>query len=172
MGIEPTTSAWKAEVLPLNYTRIHYFFSIKTKNTHLPCLFLFQLIRGSRCVEATRCLFIEASLVAEVLPLNYTRIHYFFSIKTKNTHLSCLFLFQLIRRRRCVEATRCLFIEASLVAEVLPLNYTRIHYFFSIKTKNTHLSCLFLFQLIRRRRCVEATRCLFIEASLVVAVMQ
>jgi hypothetical protein len=22
MGIEPTTSAWKAEVLPLNYTRI------------------------------------------------------------------------------------------------------------------------------------------------------
>ena len=23
MGIEPTTSAWKAEVLPLNYTRIH-----------------------------------------------------------------------------------------------------------------------------------------------------
>ena len=24
MGIEPTTSAWKAEVLPLNYTRIIY----------------------------------------------------------------------------------------------------------------------------------------------------
>jgi hypothetical protein len=24
MGIEPTTSAWKAEVLPLNYTRIRY----------------------------------------------------------------------------------------------------------------------------------------------------
>ena len=23
MGIEPTTSAWKAEVLPLNYTRKH-----------------------------------------------------------------------------------------------------------------------------------------------------
>jgi hypothetical protein len=22
MGIEPTTSAWKAEVLPLNYTRL------------------------------------------------------------------------------------------------------------------------------------------------------
>ena len=22
MGIEPTTSAWKAEVIPLNYTRI------------------------------------------------------------------------------------------------------------------------------------------------------
>ncbi|CAI8699393.1 hypothetical protein EMIT074MI3_10006 [Bacillus licheniformis] len=24
MGIEPTTSAWKAEVLPLNYTRISH----------------------------------------------------------------------------------------------------------------------------------------------------
>jgi hypothetical protein len=24
MGIEPTTSAWKAEVLPLNYTRKWY----------------------------------------------------------------------------------------------------------------------------------------------------
>jgi hypothetical protein len=25
MGIEPTTTAWKAVVLPLNYTRILYF---------------------------------------------------------------------------------------------------------------------------------------------------
>jgi hypothetical protein len=25
MGIEPTTSAWKAEVLPVNYTRIKDF---------------------------------------------------------------------------------------------------------------------------------------------------
>ena len=24
MGIEPTLSAWKAEVLPLNYTRVRY----------------------------------------------------------------------------------------------------------------------------------------------------
>ena len=24
MGIEPTSSAWKAEVLPLNYTRINF----------------------------------------------------------------------------------------------------------------------------------------------------
>ncbi len=24
MGIEPTTSAWKAEVLPVNYTRIKF----------------------------------------------------------------------------------------------------------------------------------------------------
>ena len=27
MGIEPTLSAWKAEVLPLNYTRLFYIFS-------------------------------------------------------------------------------------------------------------------------------------------------
>ena len=30
MGIEPTTSAWKAEVLPLNYTRI-YLISLSTE---------------------------------------------------------------------------------------------------------------------------------------------
>ncbi|KTC82520.1 hypothetical protein Lbru_1745 [Legionella brunensis] len=28
MGIEPTLSAWKAEVLPLNYTRLLTYFSI------------------------------------------------------------------------------------------------------------------------------------------------
>jgi hypothetical protein len=28
MGIEPTPSAWKAGVLPLNYTRNHLFFKI------------------------------------------------------------------------------------------------------------------------------------------------
>ena len=26
MGVEPTSSAWKAEVLPLNYTRLSNFF--------------------------------------------------------------------------------------------------------------------------------------------------
>ena len=35
MGIEPTSSAWKAEVLPLNYTRLflnpHY---IKSNDSH------------------------------------------------------------------------------------------------------------------------------------------
>ena len=28
MGIEPTTSAWKAEVLPVNYTRIFKMINI------------------------------------------------------------------------------------------------------------------------------------------------
>jgi hypothetical protein len=30
MGIEPTPSAWKAEVLPLNYTRIWFFLANST----------------------------------------------------------------------------------------------------------------------------------------------
>ncbi len=29
MGIEPTLSAWKAEVLPLNYTRKTYLLTIR-----------------------------------------------------------------------------------------------------------------------------------------------
>ena len=29
MGIEPTLSAWKAEVLPLNYTRFFSFFMVE-----------------------------------------------------------------------------------------------------------------------------------------------
>ena len=29
MGIEPTSSAWKAEVLPLNYTRVPAMFLVE-----------------------------------------------------------------------------------------------------------------------------------------------
>ncbi len=29
MGIEPTLSAWKAEVLPLNYTRVQIFLLVE-----------------------------------------------------------------------------------------------------------------------------------------------
>lgn len=29
MGIEPTQSAWKAEVLPLNYTREYFHFLVE-----------------------------------------------------------------------------------------------------------------------------------------------
>ncbi len=32
MGVEPTFSAWEADVLPLNYTRIWYYFFIHTPN--------------------------------------------------------------------------------------------------------------------------------------------
>ena len=32
MGIEPTSSAWKAEVLPLNYTRLMLLYADPTPN--------------------------------------------------------------------------------------------------------------------------------------------
>ncbi|CAF0704853.1 conserved hypothetical protein [Candidatus Methylacidithermus pantelleriae] len=37
MGIEPTTSAWKAGVLPLNYTRISYFNGATSGNRTHEC---------------------------------------------------------------------------------------------------------------------------------------
>ncbi len=53
MGIEPTTSAWKAEVLPLNYTRIFVFTGredrIRTCDPMVPNHVLYQaeLLPGS-----------------------------------------------------------------------------------------------------------------------------
>ena len=37
MGIEPTTSAWKAEVLPLNYTRVVNDYGAVEGNRTLEC---------------------------------------------------------------------------------------------------------------------------------------
>ena len=37
MGIEPTTSAWKAEVLPLNYTRVVNDYVAVEGNRTLEC---------------------------------------------------------------------------------------------------------------------------------------
>ncbi len=34
MGIEPTTSAWKAEVLPLNYTRMQWWVGAESNRRH------------------------------------------------------------------------------------------------------------------------------------------
>jgi hypothetical protein len=48
MGIEPTTSAWKAEVLPLNYTRIYIMYDsgredrIRTCDPLVPNQVLYQ----------------------------------------------------------------------------------------------------------------------------------
>jgi hypothetical protein len=52
MGIEPTTSAWKAEVLPLNYTRIYAIFYNTTRNDHAYSSTSF--FKEARYVEATR----------------------------------------------------------------------------------------------------------------------
>ncbi len=35
MGIEPTPSAWKAEVLPLNYTRLIFKNNRRTTNPYI-----------------------------------------------------------------------------------------------------------------------------------------
>ncbi len=69
MGIEPTTSAWKAEVLPLNYTRavikITLFF------IHEPIMLVAMPVNSVKPkVLATRSVFGRCVAVAEVLPLN------------------------------------------------------------------------------------------------------
>gem|GEM_PF-6031687 len=46
MGIEPTTTAWKAVVLPLNYTRVSGI--VHNTSIDLECLFLCQPFPGSR----------------------------------------------------------------------------------------------------------------------------
>ena len=38
MGIEPTLLAWKAKVLPLNYTRFHLSFTAMVYSTK-PCIY-------------------------------------------------------------------------------------------------------------------------------------
>jgi hypothetical protein len=55
MGIEPTTSAWKAEVLPLNYTRLKIEFK--------------DFLAGAVGIEPT-----PKVLETFVLPLNYAPI--------------------------------------------------------------------------------------------------
>ena len=59
MGIEPTSSAWKAEVLPLNYTR-HFYLSgsVQPRQT----FYIRQpTVAWLVCPRSTK------------LPLNYTR---------------------------------------------------------------------------------------------------
>ncbi len=49
MGIEPTPSAWKAEVLPLNYTRLNHAnpaFSIARLLGFKPAVFDSDLVEG------------------------------------------------------------------------------------------------------------------------------
>ena len=74
MGIEPTTSAWKAEVLPLNYTRVFCERPLtRYDSTNYHASSSSSFLYEARCVEATRSIFTEELLVAEVLPLNYIR---------------------------------------------------------------------------------------------------
>lgn len=44
MGIEPTQSAWKAEVLPLNYTRIYWWWRGKDSNLRKRSCQIYSLV--------------------------------------------------------------------------------------------------------------------------------
>ncbi len=51
MGIEPTLSAWKAEVLPLNYTRAHHQLALSARqhrilSPSLPRTGRYRLVEG------------------------------------------------------------------------------------------------------------------------------
>ena len=46
MGIEPTSSAWKAEVLPLNYTRRNPSVQVKSGCSETPLLTPFLMVEG------------------------------------------------------------------------------------------------------------------------------
>ncbi|TQS76559.1 hypothetical protein DX933_00155 [Ornithinibacillus gellani] len=112
-----------AEVLPLNYTRmiiekVPYFIL----RNHAPASYrLFDDACALRQLEANS---VDASLVAEVLPLNYTRmiiekVLYFI---LRNHAPASYRLFDNACASGQLEANS---VDASLVAGVLPLNYTR-----------------------------------------------
>ncbi len=118
MGIEPTTTAWKAVVLPLNYTRIIklwlFFKYLFLKADSLPCHASSSdsLFEDVGCVEATRSIFKDVLLVAVVLPLNYTRIiklwlffKYLF-LRTDSLPCHASSSDSLFEEDGCVEATR------------------------------------------------------------------
>ena len=83
MGIEPTTSAWKAEVLPLNYTRVHNAFSldlpifigrsgrIRTCDPLLPRQVLYQTEPRPEYEEYYNCLAIKS----QVKILSYNKFY-------------------------------------------------------------------------------------------------
>ncbi len=48
MGIEPTSSAWKAEVLPLNYTRLFVTLNIAIAATSRSCDALLHLFTARK----------------------------------------------------------------------------------------------------------------------------
>ena len=98
MGIEPTYPAWKAGVLPLNYTRIYFILQknsgiseslraidgARTRGLDLGKVARYQL----RHYRIKRVMGIEPTYPAwkaGVLPLNYTRmfLYFFVSLKTR-----------------------------------------------------------------------------------------
>ena len=117
MGIEPTSSAWKAEVLPLNYTCMY--------NTRKFYLIYLEQVVG---IEPT-----SSAWKAEVLPLNYTCIFFLLTIiDYKCFLLFCqyiylifsnlfIFIFLLIFLKIFINANKPLLIPQTMVLDYLVL---------------------------------------------------
>ena len=77
MGIEPTSSAWKAEVLPLNYTRpvIHKTRSLKLLNhdTLYRQRFYQSFLQH---LQHLICAFIRRAKILTVVSPELSRFHY------------------------------------------------------------------------------------------------
>ena len=102
MGIEPTTSAWKAEVLPLNYTRVHNAFlidlpifigrsgRIRTCDPLLPRQVLYQTEPRPEYEEYYNCLLIKSQVKISTHNKFYQTAELFFFINCNNITFFCL----------------------------------------------------------------------------------
>ncbi len=79
MRIELTTSAWKAEVLPLNYTRIKMLFcQHRFDVSNITCIFFFRQGNVKKFVE-------KNSFFVHMLSLVYILLRIPYNIKKKKT---------------------------------------------------------------------------------------
>ena len=80
MGIEPTQSAWKAEVLPLNYTRLTlYSARLYTQNN-----LLLSHVRATLINNSARYQIILSALLSIDKHQYWRHIVYFFGFATQN----------------------------------------------------------------------------------------
>ncbi len=78
MRIELTTSAWKAEVLPLNYTRIKVFCQYRFDVSNITCIFFFRQGNVKKFVE-------KNSFFVRMLSQVYILLRISYNIKKKKT---------------------------------------------------------------------------------------
>lgn len=79
MRIELTTSAWKAEVLPLNYTRIKIIFcQYRFDVSNITCIFFFRQGNVKKFVE-------KNSFFVHMLSWVYILLRISYNIKKKKT---------------------------------------------------------------------------------------
>lgn len=66
MGIEPTTEAWEAAILPLNYIRKYFYFSIK--------LFLLQTYFAKYKNNLQNTILISRKKANQVVPKKLSKV--------------------------------------------------------------------------------------------------